>query len=338
MSEIIKEPLISIVVPVYNTSEYLDRFVKSVLCQSFYSFEIIFVNDGSSDNSSDIIKKYNDSRIVLVEKENGGVSSARNAGIELARGKYICFFDSDDTIEKETLKICVNSIKDNDLLVFCYRDIISENHSIPHNQQAMAVSSKSFFEDVFFFASRMQIYSPCNKMYVRKIIVDNNLLFEKDLKIGEDYLFNLSYIKHCKKILFSNDVLYNYHHQNSMSAINKYDSNMPKFQFRVVLETHKFKKNESIYEKEYIIKRMVYLFRYFKTKNIDNIVVKDSMKWFYDNLNSINIANNSKTSAKYNIPYKLLINKHYNLLNICLSIICNIIFIKNLLKRRKCSA
>lgn len=337
MSAIIKEPLISIVVPVYNTSEYLDRFIKSVLSQTFNCFEIIFVNDGSSDSSSDVIRKYDDPRIVLLEQENGGVSSARNAGIKLARGEYICFFDSDDSIEKQTLETCVNSIKDNDLLVFCYRDITVENHINAHKQAAMSVSGEAFWDDIFFFAARMQVYSPCNKMYRRKIIVDNNVAFEKDLKIGEDYLFNLSYIKHCEKITFSDDVLYNYY-QNSMSAINKYDSNMPKFQLRVILETYKFKKNESRYEKEYIIKRIVYLFIYLKTKKISNAVVKQNMKWFYDNLNSINIKNSTKTSAKYELPYKLLMNKKYGLLNAYLSIICKVISTKKLLKRRKCSA
>ena len=100
-------PIISIIVPVYNVEEYLQRCIDSILNQSFKNFELILVNDGSTDNSLKICKEYllNDPRVKIINKENGGLSSARNAGINIAKGRYIGFVDSDDWINKEMYKI-----------------------------------------------------------------------------------------------------------------------------------------------------------------------------------------------------------------------------------------
>ena len=107
------EPLISIIVPVYNVEKYLKKCLDSILSQTYKNFEVIIVNDGSPDNSQKIIDEYKkkDKRIIVLEKENGGLSSARNYGIEHANGKYISFVDADDYIEKdyvEKLYDCIN--------------------------------------------------------------------------------------------------------------------------------------------------------------------------------------------------------------------------------------
>ncbi|HIY36843.1 MAG TPA: glycosyltransferase, partial [Candidatus Paraprevotella stercorigallinarum] len=95
--------LISIIIPVYNSSAYLDKCIGSVLMQTYKNIEVILVNDGSDDDSFEICKKYaeNDHRIKLINKDNGGVSSARNAGIKASTGRYIAFVDSDDTISPD---------------------------------------------------------------------------------------------------------------------------------------------------------------------------------------------------------------------------------------------
>lgn len=91
-----KKPFFSVVIPVYNKSKYIERTINSVLNQTFKEFELILVDDGSTDNSLDIIKSFNDDRIVLIEQENGGPSKARNTGIKSAKGKFITFLDADD--------------------------------------------------------------------------------------------------------------------------------------------------------------------------------------------------------------------------------------------------
>ena len=109
-------PEISIIVPVYNVEKYLKRCIDSILNQSFTDFELILVDDGSTDNSGEIIDEYaiKDERIKVIHKENGGLSSARNVGIEYSKGNYIAFVDSDDYINKNMYKILYkNAIKYN---------------------------------------------------------------------------------------------------------------------------------------------------------------------------------------------------------------------------------
>ena len=95
---------ISIIMPAYNAQKYIKESIDSVLNQSFENFELIIINDGSKDNTEHIIKEYQDQRIVLISQKNGGVSNARNAGLKLAKGKYITFLDADDTFPKDSLK------------------------------------------------------------------------------------------------------------------------------------------------------------------------------------------------------------------------------------------
>ena len=90
------KPKISVIIPIYNCEKYLDRLINSILNQSYTSFELILINDGSKDNSGKIIKTYQDKRIKILDKENTGVSDSRNKGLEIATGELICFLDSDD--------------------------------------------------------------------------------------------------------------------------------------------------------------------------------------------------------------------------------------------------
>ena len=112
----------SIIVPVYNAEKTLERCVESIVKQSFTDYEIILVNDGSKDNSKSICAKLSDeySNVVLVDKKNGGASSARNAGIDIASGKYILFVDSDDYLNDDFFEVIDSIEKDFDLAVFTY--------------------------------------------------------------------------------------------------------------------------------------------------------------------------------------------------------------------------
>ena len=120
----IEIPLVSIIVPVYNAEKYIDRCIQSVLCQSFSRWELLLVDDGSTDNSGAICDEYafKDDRIKVLHKENGGVSSARNDGIRLSCGTWLTFIDIDDYVQDVFLERLVNEIIDVDLIVsgiFC---------------------------------------------------------------------------------------------------------------------------------------------------------------------------------------------------------------------------
>ena len=103
-------PKFSIIVPVYNVEEYIDDCLKSIKSQTFKDYEVIVVNDGTKDNSMDIVKNYD---VEIINQENGGLSSARNTGVKKAKGEYLIFLDSDDYIEKDLLKKINDSLKDN---------------------------------------------------------------------------------------------------------------------------------------------------------------------------------------------------------------------------------
>ena len=122
-----KRVLISIIVPIYNSSEYIQRCIDSILSQTLTNFELILINDGSTDNSIDVLKEYEskDSRIIVINKKNEGVSIARNTGIEMAKGEYIMFCDSDDYVHPQWCELLVDAIEKNiDSFVVCsYRKV-----------------------------------------------------------------------------------------------------------------------------------------------------------------------------------------------------------------------
>ena len=201
---------VSVIVPVYNTEQYLPRCIDSILAQTFTDFELILVNDGSTDNSGMICNEYakKDSRIIVIHKENGGVSSARNLGIDNAKGKYITFVDSDDYILSQYLDniyTCLIKVKA-DLIFTSYTDIINEEKSIVKINYDF-----NCLEDyVSFFIINGNFTAPWGKFFSRKIINENSLYFPYNIHRGEDTIFVYNYLLHCKKIYFIADYNYNY--------------------------------------------------------------------------------------------------------------------------------
>lgn len=192
----------SIIIPIFNSSKYLNKCIESVLNQTFTDFELILVDDGSTDDSLSFCKMYknSDSRIRVFHKENGGVSSARNFGIKKAKGEKILFFDSDDFVELNALDV-IDSY-DSDLVVF--------NSSIEKNKTIQI--EKESLEYDFFCGKLMKelLFSACNKVFLAKIIRDNCIQFDEKIKIGEDMLFLYDYIKAINTIQIINNNLYHY--------------------------------------------------------------------------------------------------------------------------------
>lgn len=193
--------LFSIVVPVYNTEQYLECCFNSILNQSFRDYELIIVDDGSTDTSPKICDQYAkmDDRIRVIHKENGGVSSARNCGIEAAEGTYIWFVDSDDTIALDSLQFLYEHTKELvDLVVF----------GSPLQEKCNVDSLDELFNEHYFkyhFG-----FAPWNKLYRSEIIKSNDMQFDIEENIGEDLLFNIMYYQKISNIQFLQTELYNY--------------------------------------------------------------------------------------------------------------------------------
>ena len=205
--------LLSVIVPVYNASEWVRETLDSLLGQTYENLEILCVDDGSSDNSRDIIRAYQekDSRIRLIEKENGGVSSARNMGIEEARGEYIAFLDADDYVETCTYQTMIERLEEQQSdIVFCrfvrfwpngktlYH--VEENlHKVaenPHDIKYFLLSSQGRVEDGALYTPDVH-GAIWRSIFRSEIIKKNNIRFHTDLRFAEDQIFMLEYLAHC---------------------------------------------------------------------------------------------------------------------------------------------
>ena len=204
-------PKVSIIVPVYKAEKYLPQCVDSILSQTFSDWECILVDDGSPDCSGVICDEYaqTDARIRVIHKENGGVSSARNAGLEEACGEWICFVDSDDTIQPSYLDDFEIDSTEVDLYMQGYVRVNGDKIISTHD--FAGCKKTDFFSVLAYSEDNHIVNSPWIKLFKRSIIVDNNVLFDTNTSYGEDHLFSLSYILHCKSIHYSLGHGYMYH-------------------------------------------------------------------------------------------------------------------------------
>ncbi len=205
---------LSIIIPVYNAEEYLDRCLESIFEQSFLSYEVILVDDGSSDSSPMICDRYSatDSRFRTIHKENGGVSSARNAGINLAKGEYLMFVDSDDALLPDALDRMMEGVVDEDIIVGGYTVFIGGipgKEVLPKkNRSYRGEDLNSFFEDNIRKNCEM-LDAPWSKIFRRKSVGD--LRFCENLSYAEDKLFVFSFLALCNSAHTCDVPVYAYH-------------------------------------------------------------------------------------------------------------------------------
>lgn len=212
-------PLITVIIPIYNAEKYLLNCIKSVSNQTYKNIQILLVNDGSTDNSGQICDEYQeiDIRVNVFHKENGGVSSARNFAISKAKGEYICFVDADDEIETpmlEELYACMIS-KNADLSICGHKSIcMGKNGKIVacyhHVCTKFQGSIQQFLTVVDNFLASESIQGPCGKLFKTKIIKNKNILFPQELSFGEDTVFVYRYLHHCIRIGSTDQCLYFY--------------------------------------------------------------------------------------------------------------------------------
>lgn len=188
-------PTISVIVPVYNAEKYLRRCIDSVLAQTYTDFELLLIDDGSKDKSGEICDEYaqKDARVRVFHKENGGVSSARNLGLDNAKGEWITFVDSDDWAKPYYIEHLVASIDGADLVVAYATICKKDENAVEEHYQACRVLSDNF--SILFTKNAMSWHtSPWSKLYNTQIIQTNDLRFEEDVRIGEDAIFLYTYM------------------------------------------------------------------------------------------------------------------------------------------------
>lgn len=218
-----REPLISIIVPIYNVELYLDECIESIINQTYSNLEIILIDDGSVDNSGKICDKYakKDKRIRVIHKKNSGVSDSRNYGIKISNGQYIAFIDSDDYVENNYIEVLYTSILDYnaDISIVGYNKVYnSKFEKIELSDKKTLLSSEEFLIKLLNVQTS---YGFCHmKLYKKSIL--SNVLFLTNLKVGEDALFNMEICKNIKSVVINEDVLYNYRF-HSNSVVRKYD-------------------------------------------------------------------------------------------------------------------
>lgn len=218
------KPLVSVVIPVYNVEKYVEKCLKSVQKQTYKNLEVWVINDGSTDNSAEVIKKIieDDERFNYIIQENGGLSSARNKGIKSARGKYISFVDSDDWIDKNFINVQVEALeKEQADMAICNMNYVYEDGHYKENTPAIkvkeTVNNKKAFEDLLI-GKKFKFHAQ-NKIYKTKLFKENNVFYPLN-KVYEDVFTTYRLIYSARKIVYINKNLYNYLQAREGSILN----------------------------------------------------------------------------------------------------------------------
>ena len=223
---------ISVIIPVYNVEPYLRQCIDSVLQQTYRDLEIILVDDGSPDNCPAICDEYaqKDGRVKVVHKKNGGLSSARNAGMEVATGDYICFFDSDDFVEKDMLEKMLFAIQGNndDVCICGYSvDVLDANGTEISCKEV--IPQYASIENTLSLQEYEKILGICgyawNKLYRLQFLRQNNLCFVEGISLVEDLLFNAKVFSNGGKISFLSYAGYHYIQRQRETLGVKYYAN-----------------------------------------------------------------------------------------------------------------
>lgn len=250
--------LISVIIPAYNAEKYLDRAVQSVLCQMDGSIELILVNDGSADGTGDMCNRYAEKypNVRVVHKQNGGLSTARNAGIKAAQGEYLMFLDADDYFEMNVFhkvsKVIV--VHHPDMIDFGWQYVTNEEimppafHGLPKNMLLGEQELKNMILPPMLNLCENREYFifdfVWNKVYRTDVVHDNRIFFDENRRIWEDRPFVVQYLRYCKNYYAMGQCYYNYV-ATPGSLSTKYTTEY----FRIIIENHQL--YQRLYGQEY---------------------------------------------------------------------------------------
>lgn len=247
--------MVSIIVPVYNSEDYIGNCISSIQKQTYENIELLLIDDGSTDGSGKLCDEYarRDNRIRVVHQENAGPSAARNTGIKAARGEYIQFVDGDDTIEPNMTETMVAELGEEHQLVICgFKNMIEYDNRLVSDEIFHFYKTGSFTKEELlnFFGELYRdyfIHFNWNKIYLTDIIQKNSLQFERDVIRGEDMLFNLTYLEKCSRIKIIEQPFYNYMTSNSGSITSTFRPNLFENQQLLFQRTREFLKRNRAY-------------------------------------------------------------------------------------------
>lgn len=245
---------ISIVIPVYNCEDYIEKMIESILNQNYKNYELIIVNDGSTDTTKEKIQKYKQANIKIINQKNGGVSSARNKALSFATGELICFFDADDYIDQGCFEEIIKYFEKNPNIEFLCFGYFSQtdplNFDIINYKEKFYKSKKEIKEDLVKLYDRALLYNCSNKVYLRKIIEKNKLKFP-NFNFGEDLAFNRLYLDSINNMYNSSKCFYHYIRERNESLTKKYDKDIFKIRKREFYEFNEYFEKWGLNKDEY---------------------------------------------------------------------------------------
>ena len=215
---------ISVIIPIYNAESFLNECLASIQNQTFSDYEVWLIDDGSTDNSGTICDKFaaQNEQFHVIHKQNEGVSSARNTGLEKANGEWICFIDADDTVEKEylsTLYQFANMQKDI-LIIQGFKTFLPDNTYIDKRFTNQLYNSSEVYK-TFQDLNINRCGYPFGKLYNAEIIRHHHLRFVESIHYAEDVMFMLTYLTHCSAIQTVEGMNYNYYIRKNIQSLSK---------------------------------------------------------------------------------------------------------------------
>ncbi|MDN4495139.1 glycosyltransferase family 2 protein [Ureibacillus aquaedulcis] len=282
---------VSVIIPIYNAEQYLQKCIDSVISQTYKNIELVLVNDGSIDNSLSICRRNSqiNDNIIVVDSPNKGVSNARNIGIERATGTYIMFVDADDELDLLAIDKLVSIIEkeETDLVICGYNKCNTNKISIEQiaiNDQRL--TNKDIILKFWDFFNAGIMNAPWNKLYKLSIIKENKILYPTRIRMGEDGYFNVNYLENCNDVFITKDCLYNYYENPSQSSKNVFNN-----YFEMMMENfdnieEMFKKIDALSHSKVKEQHNLEIFNVVK-HSIDHVVMNKSLT-IKDKKNKIN--------------------------------------------------
>lgn len=306
--------LVSVIVPIYNTEKYLEKCIKSILAQTHANIEVVLVNDGSTDHSGAIIDTYaqRDNRIVVINKSNGGLSDARNAGIEKCSGDYITFIDADDFVSPNYVEVLLNTLNDENAdLVLCEFEIVNEEgasinylsngertNKFVSKFPTISTSGTDIIYRSYIEKNGYKYIVAWNKIYKKEFFV--NLRFPINLIHEDEHVFADVFI-HAKKIAFVDIPLYYYVQRDSGIMAEKNAARSLKS--LSIVHAHRKNLFKDKYEELYICDLKQYARQIIKGYHWLSPKEKEEYKTEYQNV--LNELKNSGTRYIDRLPYKI---------------------------------
>lgn len=308
---------LSIIVPVYNGEKYIGKTVDSILNQTFEDFELILINDGSTDGTRKILEecREEDKRLKVIHQENSGPGAARNVGIREARGEYIGFVDGDDYIDKEMYEKLLNVVVNNKVeMVMCgYTEKRDEDEIVVRaNLQDREILFQKDIEDsiisTFIKNVNFGYFALWNKIYYKEFLLENDLFIEEDRKQGEDWWFNIRVFCKLQSVVYIDEPLYYYIRQNSESLMNAYNESNIDYLNRGYEQILPIAKKYQLDTEELEMRRLVNIYGYLRATMKYNrkrfFIIRDTkIDWIQ--VNGLLKKHRKKLLIRVQIFYKL---------------------------------